>query len=64
MPRLGSDVKVRLEAIAGSVPDPFSIPAGCSFYPRCSAPKTDACKEAVPLTEVRPGHWARCTLFQ
>jgi peptide/nickel transport system ATP-binding protein len=64
MPRLGSDVKARLEAIPGSVPDPFSIPSGCSFYPRCSAAKTAACALAVPLTEVRPNHWARCTLYQ
>ncbi len=64
MPRLGSDVKARLEAIPGSVPDPFSIPAGCSFYPRCAAAKTVACILDVPLTEVRPNHWARCTLYQ
>jgi peptide/nickel transport system ATP-binding protein len=66
MPRLGSDVKARLEAIPGSVPDPFSIPHGCSFFPRCDAPKKQACQgpESVPLTEVRPDHWVRCTLYQ
>lgn len=66
MPQLGKDVKARLAAIPGSVPDPFSLPPGCSFYPRCSAPKKAACQgpESVPLTEVRPRHWVRCTQYQ
>src|SRR5438128_9613630 len=66
MPQLGKDVKARLTAIPGSVPDPFSLPPGCSFYPRCSAPKKPTCQgpESVPLTEVRPRHWVRCTLYQ
>jgi peptide/nickel transport system ATP-binding protein len=66
MPQLGKDVKARLTAIPGSVPDPFSISPGCSFFPRCPAPKTAACQgpEAVPLTEARPNHWVRCTQYQ
>jgi peptide/nickel transport system ATP-binding protein len=66
MPRLGKDVKARLAAIPGSVPDPFNIPPGCSFYPRCSAPKKPTCQgpESVPLTEVRANHLVRCTLYQ
>jgi ABC-type dipeptide/oligopeptide/nickel transport system ATPase component len=48
------------------VPDPFSIPPGCSFFPRCPAPKKPTCQgpDPVPLTEVRPNHWVRCTLYQ
>ena len=66
MPQLGKDVKARLVAIPGSVPDPFSIPPGCSFYPRCPAPKKPTCQgpDSVPLTEARPRHWVRCTLYQ
>ncbi len=66
IPRLGKDAKRRLVPIPGSVPDPFSIPVGCAFYPRCAASKTAACRdpEGVPLTEVQPGHTVRCTLFQ
>jgi peptide/nickel transport system ATP-binding protein len=66
MPRLGNAVKTGLTAIPGSVPDPFSMPPGCSFYPRCPAPKKAACQgpQSVPLTEVRPNHWVRCTLYQ
>jgi peptide/nickel transport system ATP-binding protein len=66
MPRLGQDVKARLAAIPGSVPDPFNIPSGCSFFPRCPAPKKAACQgpESVPLSEVRADHQVRCTLYQ
>ena len=31
--------KQRLASIPGTVPDPFSLPPGCSFFPRCPAPK-------------------------
>lgn len=63
IPKLGSDVKARLTPIPGSVPDPFSVPTGCAFAPRCPAPKRPTCQHEVPLVEVAPGHWARCTLY-
>ena len=61
IPQIGA--KQRLTPIPGSVPDPFSIPAGCAFYPRCPAPKKATCQHEVPLVEVEPGHWVRCTLY-
>jgi peptide/nickel transport system ATP-binding protein len=66
VPKMGRAVKQRLVPIAGTVPDPFSIPKGCAFFPRCTAQKKPACQgpEDVPLTEVSPGHWVRCTLYQ
>jgi oligopeptide/dipeptide ABC transporter ATP-binding protein len=66
VPKMGHSVKQRLVPIAGSVPDPFSIPKGCAFYPRCTAAKKQACTiaDGVPLTEIEPGHLVRCTLFQ
>jgi peptide/nickel transport system ATP-binding protein len=63
IPKLGSRVKKRLTPIPGSVPDPFSIPSGCPFYPRCLAPKRPTCEEEVSLMEVEPGHSVRCTLY-
>ena len=33
VPKMGRNVKQRLVPIPGSVPDPFSIPQGCAFYP-------------------------------
>jgi peptide/nickel transport system ATP-binding protein len=64
LPKVGRDVKARLASIPGSVPDPFNLPKGCSFYPRCPAPKRNSCQEPVPLTELSPGHWVRCTLYE
>jgi oligopeptide/dipeptide ABC transporter ATP-binding protein len=66
VPKMGKSIKERLSPIAGSVPDPFSIPKGCAFFPRCSASKKPACNgpEDVPLVEIEPGHTVRCTLFQ
>jgi oligopeptide/dipeptide ABC transporter ATP-binding protein len=65
IPHLGQRVKDRLTPIPGSVPDPFSVPVGCAFRPRCPAPKTAACSgpDDVPLIEIEPGHMVRCTLY-
>ncbi len=66
IPHLGRRVKARLTPIPGSVPDPFSVPAGCAFLPRCPVPKKDACyqaSEALSLIEVEPGHFVRCLLY-
>ncbi|MEJ5199186.1 MAG: ABC transporter ATP-binding protein [Anaerolineae bacterium] len=66
VPKMGRRIKERLVPIAGSVPDPFSIPRGCAFMPRCTAAKKPACAgpEDVPLTNVGDGRWVRCTLYQ
>jgi len=64
IPHLGQRVKERLAPIPGSVPDPYSIPQGCAFAPRCPAKKLPGCKLEVPLMEVEPGHFVRCTLYQ
>ncbi len=63
IPQLGSRTRARLTPIPGSVPDPFSVPSGCAFFPRCPAPKRAGCREEVPLQEVEPGHFVRCTLY-
>jgi peptide/nickel transport system ATP-binding protein len=65
VPELGATERQRLHPIPGMIPDPFSIPQGCAFFPRCPAPKKSACQDpaGVPLVEVEPGHWARCTLY-
>ena len=64
IPHLGSQGKERLTPIPGSVPDPFSIPSGCAFFPRCPAAKRETCSQEVPLIEVEPGHFVRCTLYE
>jgi oligopeptide/dipeptide ABC transporter ATP-binding protein len=61
IPHLGRQVKERLTPIPGSVPDPYSIPAGCTFLPRCPVPKEPVCLQGESLLqEVEPGHFVRC----
>lgn len=56
--------KERLKPIKGMVPDPYNLPKGCPFEPRC--PHAMAiCKEKVPpLKEVAQGHNAACYLYE
>jgi peptide/nickel transport system ATP-binding protein len=64
IPHMGHRVKDRLVPIPGNVPDPFSIPEGCAFAPRCPARKRPGCKLDVPLVEIQPKHFVRCVLYQ
>jgi peptide/nickel transport system ATP-binding protein len=65
VPELGNTERKRLHPIPGMIPDPFSVPQGCAFFPRCPANKKEACTDpnGVPLVEVEPGHTVRCTLY-
>jgi oligopeptide/dipeptide ABC transporter ATP-binding protein len=45
--------------LAGSPPDPVEPPAGCRFADRCPV-AFERCVEPPPLTQVGPGHMARC----
>jgi peptide/nickel transport system ATP-binding protein len=54
--------KVRLEAIAGTVPKLIAPPEGCRFAARCKYVMRD-CTTATPrLREVAPGHKVACIL--
>jgi len=56
--------KDRLEPIKGVVPDPFEVPPGCGFEPRCPH-AMEICKTTMPeLKEVAPGHTAACWLYE
>jgi peptide/nickel transport system ATP-binding protein len=66
IPRLGQKAqgRQRLASIQGSVPDPYSIPKGCPFHPRCAQRIRGVCdREAPPWLEVAPGHKVRCVLY-
>jgi oligopeptide/dipeptide ABC transporter ATP-binding protein len=66
VPEMGNLNQTRLHPIPGMIPDPFSIPTGCAFHPRCPVRnKPAACLDpaGVPLVEVEPDHWVRCTLY-
>jgi peptide/nickel transport system ATP-binding protein/oligopeptide transport system ATP-binding protein len=56
--------KERLVPIKGVVPDPFEVPPGCGFEPRCPH-AMEICKTQIPpLREVTPGHTAACWLYE
>lgn len=59
LPKIGQ--KQRLVPIEGSIPDPFEVPSGCTFAPRCPH-ATDQCREEPELLEVEPGHQVSCWL--
>ncbi|SJZ54583.1 peptide/nickel transport system ATP-binding protein [Enhydrobacter aerosaccus] len=60
IPRLGSDGDERLTAIEGTVPNPFALPAGCRFSPRCPLADSRCRSEAPPLQEIGKGHRTAC----
>ena len=63
IPSLATTGKERLVPIKGIVPDPYEVPQGCGFEPRCPRAK-QICKEQIPpLKEMAPGHLAACWLF-
>ena len=60
IPRLGSDGDERLTAIEGVVPNPYALPPGCRFSPRCPLADTRCQAEAPALREIAPGHRTAC----
>ena len=47
--------------ITGVVPNPFRMPPGCKFQPRCPY-QWKQCEEEPDLIEISPGRAARCWL--
>ena len=53
-----------LYAIPGSLPDPFNLPTGCYFAPRCPR-AMEVCREKVPeLTFKSQEHEVACWLYE
>jgi peptide/nickel transport system ATP-binding protein len=66
IPRLGARKArdYRLASILGSVPDPYNLPTGCPFHPRCARRIPKVCdKDVPPVIEVEAGHKVRCVLY-
>jgi len=62
IPRIGKKVD-KLATIEGMVPDPFNLPSGCVFHPRCAHMMPGKCDVVVPeYAEIMPKHWTRCLL--
>ncbi|MBN8889904.1 MAG: ABC transporter ATP-binding protein [Rhodospirillales bacterium 70-18] len=52
----------RLDAIPGGVPEPWNMPPGCAFAPRC-AHAAAACAAGPPgFRQAGPGHQAACVM--
>jgi oligopeptide/dipeptide ABC transporter ATP-binding protein len=64
IPRIGFKSGEKLESIEGMVPDPYNIPKGCPFHPRCSSFMAGLCDQEYPKYHtVAPGHQVRCHLY-
>ena len=62
IPKLHED-RARLQVIEGNVPDPFDMPVGCRFHPRCARVKEICSIEEPGLVEVETGHQVRCWCY-
>ena len=64
IPKIGRKSRQRLESIKGVVPDPYAIPTGCPFWPRCPEFMPGICDQEEPAyVSVGPNHKARCHLY-
>jgi peptide/nickel transport system ATP-binding protein len=65
IPRVGHKHE-RLHTITGNVPDPYHIPPGCPYHPRCRHFMPGKCDEPVeiPLFAIGSEHTARCWLYE
>ncbi len=59
IPKVNED-RERLQVIEGTVPNPFSMPKGCRFHPRCLTAKAICAEKEPDLIEVAPRHHLRC----
>lgn len=51
----------RLEPIKGLMPDPYDLPKGCSFHPRCSRASDDTCAQgSIGMEQLSPSHFVKC----
>jgi peptide/nickel transport system ATP-binding protein len=65
IPRVGKKTGVRLASIEGMVPDPFNLPTGCLFHPRCPKYMPGKCDRIVPgWTQVGGNQWVSCLLYE
>lgn len=66
IPYIGRKSRQRLRTITGSVPDPYNIPKGCPYHPRCGDFMPGKCDvdQDIPFFEIKSGHWARCWLYE
>ena len=59
MPQVGPR-SGRLSSIPGRTPDPWAMPSGCRFHPRCPYSQPKCTEGPIPLVDVGPGRRSRC----
>ena len=64
LPSLSTAKGVRLEEIAGDVPDLADVPSGCRFHPRCPRAFERCAQEVPPLDETDDGRRVACWLYE
>ena len=66
IPKLGKKTPgERLATISGMVPDPFNLPTGCVFHPRCPMFMPGKCDKIAPKwKKLGDDHWASCLLYE
>jgi peptide/nickel transport system ATP-binding protein len=64
IPKIGRRSRVRLDTIEGMVPDPYNIPPGCTFHPRCRSFMPGICNVIEPqMVDAGGGHLVSCHLY-
>ena len=65
IPKVGKRTGERLATIEGMVPDPFHLPTGCVFHPRCPMFMPGKCDKIAPTyKQVGEDHWVSCLLYE
>lgn len=65
IPKIGRRTGSRLATIEGMVPDPFHLPTGCVFHPRCPMFMPGKCDKIAPTYQkVAEDHWVSCLLYE
>ena len=54
------DQKERLVAIPGEGANPYHLPKGCSFNPRCECKNADCAEEIPPMIKINESHYVAC----
>lgn len=62
IPKL-NETKDRLAVIEGTVPNPFCMPEGCRFNPRCKYTKEICLAKEPPLMKVEDAHEVACWMI-
>jgi len=64
IPKIDAESREHLDSITGAVPDPYSVPRGCSFHPRCPSCIQGKCDRDDPPTFWVDARRVRCHLYE